>query len=64
VNLKPDAVLREFPEDWKTRASTKVYGKLALEVLSPLDLLVPKLKRGEPRDHAQAAWAKQVGLLS
>src|SRR5438552_7147141 len=50
VNLMPDSVLREFPEDWKLRASTKVYGNLTLTVPSPEDLFVPKRKRNEPRD--------------
>jgi hypothetical protein len=26
------------------------------------DLLVPKLKRNEPRDRAHADWAKRIGL--
>ena len=64
VNLMPDSVLREFPADWKDRASRKDYRHLKLELPSAGDLLVPKLKRGEPRDHAQAAWAKRIGLIS
>jgi len=63
VNLMPDSVLKEFPADWKQRASRKDYQRLLLEVPCPADLLVPKLKRGEPRDHAQAGWAKRIGLL-
>jgi len=63
VNLMPDSVLREFPKDWTERASRKDYNQLCLEVPSPADLLIPKLKRGEPRDHAQAAWTKRIGLL-
>ena len=64
VNLMPDSVLREFPADWNERASQKVYGNLLLKVPSPADLLIPKLKRGEPRDHAQAAWAKRISLVA
>jgi hypothetical protein len=63
VNLMPDAVLREFAPDWRERASAKKYGQLAVIVPSPEDLLVPKRKRGEPRDRAHEAWAKAVGLL-
>ena len=63
VNLMPDSVLREFPSDWRNRASKKSYGNLTVEVPSAADLLIPKLKRGEPRDHAQAAWAKRMGLV-
>ncbi|TLY37478.1 MAG: hypothetical protein E6K60_04545 [Nitrospirae bacterium] len=64
VNLMPNSVLREFPPDWEDRAARKNYGQLSLEVPAPADLLVPKLKRAEPRDHAQAAWAKRIGLVS
>jgi hypothetical protein len=30
--------------------------------LSPADLLIPKLARGEPRDQAHAEWAQRLGL--
>src|SRR2546429_4058374 len=50
VNLMPDTVLREFPQDWKSRAAVKSYGRLTVEVPAPADLLVPKRKRNEPRD--------------
>jgi hypothetical protein len=63
VNLMPESVLREFPSDWNDRATAGVYGPLRVLVPAPADLLVPKIKRGEPRDHAHAAWAKRVGLL-
>jgi hypothetical protein len=63
VNLMPESVLREFSPDWKDRAVTGAYGALRVMVPSPVDLLVPKLKRGEPRDHAHATWAKRVGLV-
>jgi hypothetical protein len=64
VNLMPDTVLREFPSEWTNRATTKSYGKLTVKVPAPADLLVPKLRRNEPRDRAHAAWARQVGLVS
>lgn len=63
VNLMPESVLQEFPADWLTRATKKNYGFLELVVPAPPDLIAPKLKRGEPRDHAHAAWAKRLGLL-
>ena len=63
VNLMPDSVLKEFPPDWRKRASSRQYEHLNLEVPSPPDLLIPKYKRGEPRDRVQAAWAKRIGLL-
>jgi len=59
----PSSVLREFPEDWKDRATQKEYGLLQLVVPAPDDLLIPKLKRNEPRDRAHANWAERVGLL-
>jgi hypothetical protein len=64
VNLMPESVLREFPAGWHGRATRKTYGLLEIVAPSPADLIVPKLKRGEPRDHAHAAWAKRVGLLA
>jgi len=39
------------------------YGRLELIVPSVADLLAPKLRRGEPRDRAHAAWAKVQGLI-
>jgi hypothetical protein len=63
VNLMPDTILRELPEEWQQRASFKQIGKLELTVPSPTDLLVPKLKRNQPRDRAHAEWAKRIGLL-
>lgn len=63
VNLMPESVLKEFPVDWKVRAARKNYDLLELVVPAPPDLIAPKLKRGEPRDHAHAAWAKRLGLL-
>jgi Nucleotidyltransferase of unknown function (DUF6036) len=64
VNLMPESVLREFPTDWEQRASAKDYRRLTVVVPAPADLLIPKLKRKEPRDLAHAAWTKRVGLLS
>lgn len=63
VNLMPTSVLREFPSDWQNRAARRKYDLLEVVVPAPADLLAPKLKRGEPRDHAHAVWAKRVGLL-
>jgi hypothetical protein len=63
VNLMPDSVLREFPDDWKARAGAKEYGQLRVVVPSPADLFIPKRKRNEPRDRAQETWARTVGLL-
>jgi len=60
VNLMPQAVLSEMPEGWKARAHRKNYGKLEVVVPSVEDLLVPKLKRGEPRDKAHAEWAQKL----
>ncbi len=64
VNLMPDAVLREFPSDWESRAARKKYGLLDVIVPAPADILVPKIKRNEPRDRAHQGWAKRVGLVS
>ncbi len=63
VNLMPELALQGFPADWSARALTKAYGQLTLTVPAPADLLVPKLKRNEPRDRAHGAWANRVGLL-
>jgi len=63
VNLMPDLVLRELPDGWRERASGKTYGMLTVTVPSAADLLVPKLRRNEPRDRAHEAWAKRIGLL-
>ena len=63
VNLMPESALREFAANWLGRATKKTYGHLELIVPAPGDLLAPKLKRGEPRDHAHAAWARRVGLV-
>jgi len=64
VNLMPDWVLKEFPTGWPDRASTKQYGRLAVTVPSPEDVLVPKRKRNEPRDRAHETWARALGLIS
>jgi hypothetical protein len=63
VNLMPESVLKEFPSDWKSRASTKSYGHLKFVAPSPADLLIPKRKRGEPRDLAHETWTRRVHLL-
>jgi hypothetical protein len=56
----PSAVLGEMPADWMERASRKQYGPLEVVVPSISDLLVPKLKRGEPRDKLHAEWAAKL----
>jgi hypothetical protein len=60
VNLMPSAVLGEMPTDWIQRAFRKQYGLLEVTVPAIDDLLVPKLKRGEPRDKLHAEWAKKL----
>jgi len=62
VNLMPRAVLRELPSGWESRIVEKNYALLAVKVPVPSDLLAPKLRRGEPRDHAHAQWAYRVGI--
>src|ERR1044071_8478019 len=64
VNLMPPSVLNEFPADWRARAASKSYGLLKLVAPNPSDLFIPKLKRNEPRDRAQEAWARHVHLLA
>ena len=54
VNLMPFAVLNEFLLDWKTCAKQKCYGQLTVIVPCVADLLISKLKRGEPRDKLHA----------
>src|SRR5260221_3481693 len=48
VNLMPETVLREFPDDWSNRAATRDYGLLHVTVPAAADLLAPELKLGEP----------------
>ena len=64
VNLMPEIVLRELPTGWQSRAVNQQQGKLTLVVPQPEDLLVPKLRRKEPRDLQHYAWAKSIGLIS
>ena len=63
VNLMPESVLRELPAGWEQRTTARLIGKLQLRVPAPADLLVPKLRRNEPRDRAHAEWAKSNGLI-
>jgi len=63
VNLLPASVMKEFPEDWETRASQRTYGTLTVVVPCPADILAPKLRRNEPRDRAHAEWARQFGIV-
>lgn len=60
VNLMPSAVLSEMPSDWESRAFKKAYALLEVVVPAVEDPLVPKLKRGEPRDRAHAEWAEKL----
>lgn len=62
VNLMPPNALEDLPSDWKTRAAKKCYGLLTVIVPLAQDLLVPKLKRNEPRDIIHSQWAKSMGL--
>jgi hypothetical protein len=62
VNLMPPLALEGLPSDWKSRATTKSYDSLSVIVPSVDDILIPKLKRGEPRDTSHSQWAKSVGL--
>ena len=64
VNLMPDTVLKGLPPDWQSRAVTQQEGKLTLIVPQPEDLLVPKLRRKEPRDLQHYAWAKSIRLIA
>jgi hypothetical protein len=63
VNLMPNAVLRELPSDWRTRAASAPVGLLTVVVPQPADLLEPKLRRGEPRDQRHYDWAARIGLV-
>lgn len=64
VNLMPPTVLRELPAGWERRATVRQIGQLQLTLPAPADVLAPKLKRGEPRDRAHAAWSLHIGLLA
>jgi len=57
VNLMPKMALNEFPVDWETRASRKQYGKLTVTVPGVEDIMIPKRKRGEPRDRKHDDYA-------
>jgi hypothetical protein len=62
INLMPVQALDGLPADWEERSAQKDYDLLRVSVPSIPDLLVPKLKRGEPRDLAHADWARAVRL--
>jgi hypothetical protein len=49
-------------EDWRIRADISTYGHLTVVVPAVVDLLIPKLKRGEPRDKKHIQSAKQLQL--
>jgi hypothetical protein len=64
INLMPEGALAGLPAGWRTRSSRKIYRLLSVEVPAPIDLLVPKLKRNEPRDLAHYQWALYNGLVT
>jgi hypothetical protein len=64
INLMPNTVLREMSAGWENRATVSQIGRLRLTVPAPANLLAPKLRRNEPRDRAQAEWARRIGLIS
>jgi hypothetical protein len=57
VHLMPRKALEGLPLDWGSRASTKIYGLLTVQVPAADDLLVAKIGRGDRRDIEQAQWA-------
>jgi len=63
VNLLPQSVLQELPSDWQSRATRREYGSLTVVVPAAADLLVPKIRRNEPRDRAHADWARLIGIV-
>jgi len=63
VNLMPHFALRDLPEGWKSRCAKATYRNLIVNVPSVADLLVPKLKRNEPRDRAHQEYARMLGLI-
>src|SRR5207249_2725194 len=63
VNLMPTSALDELPAGWRERAAKSLLGKLTLIVPQAADLLVPKLRRGEPRDRKHYEWARAIGLV-
>jgi len=64
VNLMPHFALRDLPEGWKSRCIKRTFGSLTVEVPAVADLLMPKLKRNEPRDRAHEEYAKLLGLIT
>jgi len=63
VNLMPASALEELPDGWGARAAEIIHGNLKVTVPDPEDLLVPKLRRNEPRDRKHARWARENGLV-
>ncbi len=63
INLMPQQTLSEFHPEWKSHQSTKQYGTLKVRVPCVVHLLLPKIKRGEPRDMRHYQWVRNVGLL-
>ena len=64
INAMPREALLGLAAGWETRAAREALGILSVVVPSPADLLVPKLRRGEPQDIRHRDWAEKVGLLS
>jgi hypothetical protein len=44
-------------KDWENRATPKKYGMLTVTVPSVEDLMIPKRKRGEPREESEKQGA-------
>ncbi len=64
VNVMPWESLDHLPSQWRERVHCDQIRSLKVIVPAPEDLLVPKLKRNEPRDQKHAQWAKENGLIS
>lgn len=63
VNLMPHQALDHLPDGWQDRVSEATYGQLKVTVPAVVDLLAPKVSRGEPRDLAHVEFMKSLGLL-
>ncbi|MEZ5302336.1 MAG: hypothetical protein R3F11_17130 [Verrucomicrobiales bacterium] len=63
VNLMPGFALDALPAGWEQRASRAVIGNLHAIIPAAADLLAPKLKRGEPRDHEHFSYARSIGII-
>jgi len=63
INMLPEEVLTKFPIDWTEHKLTKQYGPLTVHVPCVAHLLIPKIRRGEPRDLVHYQWARDSGLI-